>query len=162
MPRQVSLRHISTGERRIKVACSYQCPVKAEQPCINKWTIIGKTCAITPRHKALKWHKHVPCTKWISQESRILSLSPSFLPVLQRRACGITVRKEGIYRAHKRSFVELKQLNSSSKPDKRVCLNSQCGEETSSPNAKDLSGEQGITRKRRNLSTLRHNGRDNK
>ena len=54
LPRQVSLGHISTGERRIKGACSHQCPENAEPPCINKCTIIGKICAITPRHKALE------------------------------------------------------------------------------------------------------------
>ena len=159
--KKVSLRNISTGERRIKDACSYQCPENAVQPCINKCTIIGETCAITPTHNSLKWRKNVPCTKWISQEPRMLSLRPSFLPVLQGRSCGVTVRKEGIHRVQRRSFVEPKQLTSSSKHGKRVRWSSQCGKETSSPNAEDLSGEQGITRKRRNSSTLRHNRRDN-
>ncbi len=156
VPRQFSQRHVSVGEQcRLKDASSCQFAEVTAQPCIHKWTVFGNKCAITPRHEALKWYKNFPCTKWMLQEPRILSLRPSFLPALHGRRCGATETKKGAHRLQKHSFVESKQLTSSSKHDNlssRVC----------SQDARGLSGAQGITNKQRNSSTLRYCGRDDK
>lgn len=155
VPSQVSQRHVSVGEQRLKGAGSCQFPDVTAQPCIHKWRLFGNKCAIAPRHETLKWHKSVPCRKWMLQEPRILSLRPSFLPALHGRRCGSTETKNGAHRVQKHSFVESKQLTSLSKHDNlssRVC----------SQDVRSLSGAQGITNKRRNSSTLRYFCRDDK
>ena len=151
--RQVSQRHVSVGEGNLKDAGSSRFPEVTVPPFIHEWTVFGNKCVVTPRDESRKLHKSVPCTKWISQEPRIVSLRPSFLPALQQRPCGATVTKQGTHRVKKQSFVESKQLTSSSKNDNVLSRDCPQYHEGRSSSPQD-SIAQGITGKRRQSSTF--------